>query len=261
MKKIKIIFFLLTCLGLQAQEARKKVLEGNKAYAEGSFDQAEIKYRKAMEASKDNAKTTTQFNLGNALYKQERWQEAREALEASLAETDDPELRAEIQHNLGNTWIKEEKLDKAIEAYKQSLKNNPADDETRYNLAKALAQKKKQEEQKKQNQEQKDQDKKKQEEKDKKDKKDQEKKDQDQQKKDQQDKKDQEKNKQNPKDQKDQKKDPSQGENSQEQKKKESDRKNALRLLESLDRSEEDIQKKLMRKKIKSKPSNSVKDW
>ena len=56
----------------------------------------------------------------------------------------DEEL-ANINHNLGNSLLKENKIDLAIEAYKTSLRINPNDEDTRYNLA--YAQKMKQQQQ------------------------------------------------------------------------------------------------------------------
>lgn len=252
MKKIKLLVLLLSGLMVQAQEVREKVQEGNKAFEEGAFDQAEIKYREALKSSKLKHKATPQFNLGDALYKQERWQEARAAFEASLAEIEDPVDKADAYHNLGNSLMKEEKLEEAIEAYKNALKNNPAAEDTRQNLAQALMLKKKQEQQKQDQ---------------KKDNKEDQKKDQ---KKDQDQEKDQKKDKQDQKQdqdkkQKDQDQQKNQDEKSKEggaeQQKKDLNRENVERLLEALNRQEEETQKKVLRKKIKAKPNKSAKDW
>lgn len=254
MKKIKLLVLLLSGLIVQAQEVREKVQEGNKAFEEGAFDQAEIKYREALKSSKLKHKATPQFNLGDALYKQERWQEARAAFEASLAEIEDPVDKADAYHNLGNSLMKEEKLEDAIEAYKNALKNNPAAEDTRQNLAQALMLKKKQEQQK--------QDQKKD---NKEDQKEDQKKDQDQdqkqdQKKDKQDQKQDQDQKQKDQDQQ-KNQDEKSKEGGAEQQKKDLNRENVERLLEALNRQEEETQKKVLRKKIKAKPNKSAKDW
>ena len=57
-----------------------------------------------------------------------------------MIETPEGKARlAEIYHNVGNIGMQSKEYAKSVEAYKQSLRLNPKDDETRYNLA--LAQK------------------------------------------------------------------------------------------------------------------------
>ncbi len=247
MKTNWILFLVALSLGLQAQNTRKKVQEGNQAYAEGAFDQAEINYREALK-KEDKHQQTLNFNLGDALYKQERFEEAEKAFQESLAKAESKGERAAAYHNLANSYLKQNKLKEAIEHYKKALINDPADEETRYNLAKAL------EQQKQEQQQQKDQDK---------DKDDQDKDQQNQDQKDQEDQKDQQDQNDQQQDQKDQdqkdqeKQDPSQSESQ----KRDINRQNAERLLEALDRDEEKLQKELLKKKIKAKPSNSSKDW
>lgn len=81
------------------------------------------------------------------MYKQEKYPEAAEQYqqiagqrERLLAENPANIQRlAEVFHNLGNIQMKNKDYAKSIEAYKQSLRMNPKDEETRYNLA--LAQK------------------------------------------------------------------------------------------------------------------------
>ncbi len=245
-----LLAFLGLGLSLSAQNVREKVQDGNQNYSEGAFDQAEINYREAL---KNGAKhqSTINFNLGDALYKQERFEEAFKAFEESLSRAENKEQKAAAYYNLGNSYLKQQKLEEAINSYKQALINNPSDEETRYNLAKAIEQKKEQEKQQQQqdkDQNQKDQDKDNQDQQDKdQNQDDQQNKDQDQ--KDQQDQgKDQEDK--NPKDQ-----------DKQEQKQADMNRQNAERLLQALDRDEEKLQKELMKKKIKAKPLKSTKDW
>lgn len=255
LKRTSLLFsFLGLGLSLSAQNVRDKVQDGNQNYSEGAFDQAEINYREAL---KNGAKhqSTINFNLGDALYKQERFEEAFKAFEESLSRAESKEQKAAAYHNLGNSYLKQQKLEEAIKSYKQALINNPSDEETRYNLAKALEQKKEQEKQQQQQDKEKDQDQK-----------DQDKDNQDQQDKDQnQD--DQQNKDQDPKDQQDQGKDQEdknqdpKDQNKQDQKQADMNRQNAERLLQALDRDEEKLQKELMKKKIKAKPLKSTKDW
>lgn len=252
MKKLSLVLSLIALsMHLQGQETRQKVEAGNKAFAEGAYDQAEINYREAFKEGEKH-RSTLNFNLGDALHKQERFEEAQKAFEMSLAEAKTKLQKAEAYHNLANNYLKQEKLAEAIQNYKQSLINNPLDEETRYNLAKALQQQKQEQQQQQQDQNQ-DQDKDKEDQKDQQDK-------QDQQ--DQKDKEDQQD--QNQKDQQDQQNNQDQKQDqkpSPEQEQKDMNRKNAERLLQALDRDEEKLQKELLKKKIKAKPLKSVKDW
>ena len=262
MKRTSLLLVLLAWGEvLFAQSPREKVKDGNKNYQEGAFDQAEINYREALKKGKDH-QGTINFNLGDALYKQERFEEAFKAFEESLAAAESKADKAAAYHNLGNSYLKQKKLKEAIQSYKQALINNPADEETRYNLAKALEQKKQEEQQQqeqKQDQKNKDQDQ------------DQEKdqnQDQDQDQQDQKDQKDQNKDEnqdqknQDQQDQQDSKQNPNDPKEQQaKDQQAEMNRKNAERLLQALDRDEEKLQKELMKKKIKAKPLKSAKDW
>lgn len=147
-----------------AQKAeRKHVREGNDQYGTEKYTEAEVAYRKALDVNPRSVEGT--YNLGNSLYKQQKFQEAAEQYqllagqEAKLKETPEGRSRlAEVYHNVGNVCMQAKDYVQSVEAYKQSLRLNPADDETRYNLA--LAQKllndQQQQNQDQQNQEQQD---------------------------------------------------------------------------------------------------------
>ena len=76
-----------------------------------------------------------QFNLGDALVKQERFDEALEAFEKVSASTENQNLKANALHNKGNVLLSQQDLEGAIESYKDALRINPKDHETRYNYA------------------------------------------------------------------------------------------------------------------------------
>ena len=154
------------------KQVRKEVRNGNKEYKQEKYSEAEVNYRRALES---NARSTeAAYNLGNSLYKQEKRQEALEQYLAITNNETDKEKLANAWHNIGNIFLsmkdsqntEEQKaaLPKSIEAYKKALRNNPKDEETRYNLA--LAQKLLQDQQNEdQNQDQQDQQKEKEKEK------------------------------------------------------------------------------------------------
>ena len=147
MQRILIITFVLLVQagGLFAQKAeRKHVREGNELYEEEKFTESEIAYRKSLEVNPRSVEGT--YNLGNALYKQKKFPEAAEQYQLvagqgeKMIETPEGTQRlAHVYHNLGNICMQSKDYAKSVEAYKQSLRLNPKDDETRYNLA--LAQK------------------------------------------------------------------------------------------------------------------------
>lgn len=159
---------LLFCSGaVFAQKAeRKNVREGNKLYTNEKYTESEISYRKSLEVNPRSVEGA--YNLGNALYKQKKFPEAAEQYQLltgqaeKMVETEEGQARlASVFHNLGDISMQGKEYQKSVEAFKQSLRLNPKDDETRYNLA--LAQKlleNQQNENQDQNQDQENQDKK-----------------------------------------------------------------------------------------------------
>ena len=131
---IIFISFLLVAAGSFAQKAeRDHIRKGNRAYKDSLFVDAEVNYRKALEVNPSSA--ISMYNLGNTLANQQKLQEAMEQYQmATKFETDKMKL-AQIYHNSGVLLQAAKEYAKAIEAYKESLRNNPKDDETRYNLA------------------------------------------------------------------------------------------------------------------------------
>lgn len=106
-------------------------------YNDSVYENAEVNYRKALEINPKS--TVAMYNLANTLMQQNKLQEAMEQFAgAAKVEKEKPNL-AQIYHNMGVIFQSQKDYAKAIEAYKESLRNNPKDDETRYNLA--LAQK------------------------------------------------------------------------------------------------------------------------
>lgn len=130
------IFIVLTLgsfFSLIAQSERKMTRNGNTNYETGNFIDAEINYKKALEKNSDLLEA--QFNLGDALVKQERFDEALEAFEKVSASTENQNLKADALHNKGNVLLSQQDLEGAIESYKDALRINPKDHETRYNYA------------------------------------------------------------------------------------------------------------------------------
>lgn len=153
MKRVVITFVLvLTVFALFAQKEMIDVNSGNRKYKDKKYVDAEIDYRKALE--KNPKSFSANFNLGNALFRQEKYEDAAKQYANALDFAGDDKIRkAHVYHNIGNSLLMNEKYQESIEAYKLALRNNPNDDETRYNLA--FAKKKlQQQQQQQQNQDQ-----------------------------------------------------------------------------------------------------------
>lgn len=131
--RIIIIFIvLLFASTTQAQNERKDIRKGNKAFRQQNYVQAEVDYRKAT--AKNGRNPQAIYNLGCAFMAQQKDSSAVVQFEnASKVETN-PKRKAMAFHNIGVICQKKQLFSEAIEAYKESLRNNPSDNETRYNL-------------------------------------------------------------------------------------------------------------------------------
>jgi len=260
-------------------EAHNLTYKGNESLSENSFVAAEKSYRTAIGINPEDA--TPAYNLGSALYQKEAFEEALTPLKKAVIAGKNKQEKHTALHNLGNAFMKNKSYEKAVETYKEALRNNPTDNETRYNLALAKEMLKKE-----QQEQDKDSDKKDQKDPDKKDQEDQENKDKEDQEGDQKkdpngdpDKGDGEKEDENsePKDPSEEEKEEQKkgdGEDKKEtpQKPKENqgkpkERKSQLspqqiqNLLDAMQNAEKKSQEKLEGKKVKGAPLKTKKDW
>lgn len=118
---------------LKLQSANSYVYEGNELVEADNYISAEKEYRKAI--SKAPSVVAGAYNLGNTYYDKGNFEEAlyRHTQAADQATSKNEKHKA--FHNIGNILMKEELCQEAVEAYKNALRNDPTDDETRYNLA------------------------------------------------------------------------------------------------------------------------------
>jgi len=238
-----LIFFSLK---LEAQTASKKTLRaGNDKYNNGNFTEAEDYYRKALE--KNDKYFKAKYNLSNSLYKQKKYKEAGEGFN-ELSEMElNPSDKAKVLHNLGNTYLQQREWEKCIAAYKKSLKLNPTDKETKYNLS--YAQKHLLQEQQQKNKNKNSKDKNQNKEQDKKDRKDNKDKNQD---------KNKQQNQQGDKDK--QKNDNKKPEGAQPKEQKMS-KQDAQRLLKAIAEKDKNTKNNLDKKKVKASKVTIEKDW
>lgn len=152
-KYILFTIFLLSVASVSAQKAeRDYIRKGNRLFNDSVFVDAEVNYRKALEVNPKS--TVSMYNLGNTLSQQQKFQDAMEQYVAAGKIEKDKMKLAHIYHNMGVLFQAGKDYAKAVEAYKMSLRNNPADDETRYNLALAQKMLKDQQQNQDQNQDQ-----------------------------------------------------------------------------------------------------------
>jgi Ca-activated chloride channel family protein len=129
------IIFLVTGLffKITAQEEKKLIRQGNNEYKDNKFADSEVLYRKAIDKNKMSKEAG--FNLGDALYKQNKFDDAgKQFLDNASLMTNNSKKSANL-YNLGNSFLKNNKIQESIEAYKNSLKLNPGNKEAKYNLA------------------------------------------------------------------------------------------------------------------------------
>ena len=157
----KLIFFVISfiCMAItvQAQNERKEIRKGTDDYNNKKYAESELQFKKALMLDKNSY--PAQFNIADALYKQEKYEEALSAFKALAAKETNKQNLAAINNNIGNCQLSiynkaqqqaqqaqqqaqptpsatggEGQLDDAIASYKTALRNNSLDNETRYNL-------------------------------------------------------------------------------------------------------------------------------
>jgi len=245
MKKI-----LLSCLltvsvaGAYAQRSdRSFVRNGNRMFQDSLFIKAEENYLKALDMNPEL--NEGYYNLGNAYTAQQKPNEAIEQyrkisnnLEAKKKDlTDNPSASkkeldqckqdlAKTYHNTGVVYHMCEQYDKAVEAYKQALRNNPQDDETRYNMILAQRMLRDQQQQQQQQQEQ------------------------------------QEEQQQQEQQQEQQQQEQQQQQQQQQQDQQDMSQENAEQILEAAMQDEKDVQERVQEQLIKAQPKKPLeKDW
>ncbi len=125
---------------------RREARQGTRLYDRGDFAGAETEYRRALELNPELREA--RFNLGGALWRQEKVQEAAEAWMTIAADSLAPApMVAAASYNIGNAALAGQQIDAAIEGYKAALRLRPDDMEAKFNLAYAQAMKREQEQQ------------------------------------------------------------------------------------------------------------------
>lgn len=148
MKRYLIILIALCSLStLSAQQEGSDIRRGNIAYNDSNYTEAEVNYRRALD--RNDHSFEGHYNLGDALFRQDKYPEALEEYSKAekLLQSNDKLRKEQLNkrlaatyHNMGNALYAQQQYDKAVSAYQQSLRHNPKDNDTRYNLVKAMQQ-------------------------------------------------------------------------------------------------------------------------
>ena len=228
---ILVILLLSFSSAAFAQQEAGDVRRGNKQYRKQNYTEAEVHYRRGLDKNKNGYEA--HYNLGDALFKQDKYADAQAEFETAakmLDRKESPERYAKAMHNIGNCAFAQQQYDKAVGAYQASLRANPKDNDTRYNLVKAMEMLQQQQQQQQQQQNQDKQD----------------------QKQDQQEQQEQQQQQQ----QQDQQQ---QDQQQQEQNEDQMDKETAEQILQALEQDEQDTQEKMQRQQGKKR--RVEKEW
>jgi len=133
-----LLFFSLAAM---SQSDRDFIRRGNRLMRDSIYDKAQVDYQKAIE--RDNTNPISHYNLGNALLYQNKAEDAMKEYETAARLEKDKMRLAQIYHNMGVVLQSAKQFDKAVACYRNSLRNDPTNNETRYNYALSLYQLKK----------------------------------------------------------------------------------------------------------------------
>lgn len=252
MKYLNLLFLLISfSLISQKTSIDNELYEGNEKVKKEDYLGAEMDYRLALTRAPQTPKAL--FNLGNTQYQANAYDEAAQQFFRTQKFSENKTEKHAALHNMGNVYMKKKEYEKAVESYKNALRNNPSDNETRYNyaLAKSLLED--------ENKNNKDKDKQNND-KNKKGEDDKNEKSSDKDdngKEEKEDKPNKENNEANDKNQKDSKKDNS----NQNRKPGQLSPEQVKSLLEAMNNQEKKVQDKINAKKVKGKPVKTKKDW
>ena len=148
-KFLNLTLFLFTSIGIwsQTEASTNLIVEGNELHNQEEYIKAESEYRKSISLSPNRSEAF--HNLGNTNYRIADYDEASQRFFQTQKNASSKEAKHSAFHNMGNVYMKQKDYAQAVQAFKNALRNNPMDEETRYNyaLAKELLEKENQDQQ------------------------------------------------------------------------------------------------------------------
>ena len=247
--------FLAPSSLLFAQKEASDVRRGNREYNKQNYTEAEVNYRRGLEKNKNGYEA--HYNLGEQQQQNQDQQQDQQEQQQQQQEQNDDQMDketaakmldkkedktryAKAMHNIGNCQFAQQQYDKAVAAYQESLRANPADNDTRYNLVKSMQMLQQQQQQQQQNRQNQDQ-------------KQDQKQDQQQQQQNQDQQQQQQQNQDQQQDQQEQQ------QQQQEQNDDQMDKETAEQILQALEQDEQDTQEKMQRQQGRKK--RVEKEW
>jgi Ca-activated chloride channel family protein len=152
--KMKIgtyIFFLLAfSQPIFGQEWRDTLREARQAYINHDYEKSYNQYRSAQKLAPKQIDLSDE--IGHSAYKAGKYQDAEKIFAKSSSNKGNPAQKGNVHRQIGDAKMQQRKYEEAAESYKESLRNNPQDSKSRYNLTQALKKVKEQKQQQKEQQ-------------------------------------------------------------------------------------------------------------
>jgi Ca-activated chloride channel homolog len=131
-----VLYFVMKANDARAQSTNSLLREGNKLYNKEKYNNATESYSKALQQAPKDVRAN--FNQGDALYKLNELDKAKEHYQLAAKLSVNTDIKSKAYYNIGNAWYKQEKYEESARAYKDALKLNPKDMDAKYNLMMAL---------------------------------------------------------------------------------------------------------------------------
>ncbi|MGB1517612.1 MAG: tetratricopeptide repeat protein [Crocinitomicaceae bacterium] len=138
MRSSLLILVLLSSGVIHSQQWRDSLDAARKAYKEEKYLDALRYYKSAQKNAPENIEFSDE--IGQTAYKARQFDIAEKIYRQNASNKLSKQEKANNWHNAGNALMKKQNYSDAVEAYKESLRLNPADEETRYNLSEAIRQ-------------------------------------------------------------------------------------------------------------------------
>ena len=132
-----VIYFICKANDVKAQTTNTLLRKGNKEYNKEKYNNATESYSKALQKAPKDVRAN--FNQGDAMFKLNQLDKAKEHYLLSANTSTNTDIKAKAHYNVGNVLYKQEKWEESAKSYKTSLKLNPKDEQAKYNLMMALA--------------------------------------------------------------------------------------------------------------------------
>jgi tetratricopeptide (TPR) repeat protein len=145
---------MAVCLSLatpaKADSSASKNKEGNRLFAQGKYQDAEKAYLEAQASMPGRPELS--YNLGNTLIKQQKFDQALQALRQAVSKGDKG-LQVNGWYNVGNALFDMGNFQDSAQAYIQALRLDPADRDAKHNLELTLKRMQQQKQEQQQGQE------------------------------------------------------------------------------------------------------------